>query len=806
MTDTVSSFSNLENVVFSDIPSFTEFGQHTNGENLEKNGIRVGVLDAPLSSGDAMPKADGVNVQHIGQSLQTDSGGMILANQADIKSGEPQFQFSDKMPQAGNASDIKLENEDSLSALSKGKPVVDRTTIQYSQLDSTRVNGGKEDVIILRSGSDSKVSDSSRVMDEVASVSSNRQVQFSEKMVQAGNTSEIQQKSDNLQSDLNSEKNSRSLSPLHSDPEVVSNVSHSPSKGTVEIPRENLAKGTETRMMEMDLPDQILENQDLLRVMKRNKQTSENRFVSIWNKADGTGIGPQTIAALNGSERNEANGFSKEIDHLFDDIISGSVNSEEKVIKSSANKSMYSDNPGTSDRFSMLNQTNTSSANSVPQREDATATRFPPNVVETVGKEIAAFLQRGDRILKLQLKPAELGTVNIEMDTKGNVVKLSIVAETSSARELFLSNQNELRRVLEGHGVRLEKSVSSNRQVQFSEKMVQAGNTSEIQQKSDNLQSDLNSEKNSRSLSPLHSEPEVVSNVSHSPSKGTVEIPRENLAKGTETRMMEMDLSDQILENQDLLRVVKRNKQTSENRFVSIWNKADGTGIGPQTIAALNGSERNEANGFSKEIDHLIDDIISGSVNSEEKVIKSSANKSMYSDNPGTSDRFSMLNQTNTSSANSVSQRKNATATRFPPNVVETVGKEIAAFLQRGDRILKLQLKPAELGTVNIEMDTKENVVKLSIVAETSSARELFLSNHNELRRVLEGHGVRLENLDVQVNDGHGQSMADGNNGSDRQQNQRWGTRFARMDIVDDSGDTILPMRQNNDGLLDLLV
>ncbi len=321
-------------------------------------------------------------------------------------------------------------------------------------------------------------------------------------------------------------------------------------------------------------------------------------------------------------------------------------------------------------------------------------------------------------------------------------------------------------------------------------------------------QAELHADKFPRSSFTADSASQDVSTVIQSLPKGSIEIPRENLASTIDAKVMETAIPDQTSDSQDVLRGVKGNKYSLENRSSLPWNKVDGGaggGMGPQMIAGLNGSPQNGNSGVSKEIDLLIDDILSGTVNSKEKVILS-IDKSVTPGTSGGSERFSMVSQTNASTANSLSQKDDSPVPRFPPHVVETVGKEIATFLQRGDRILKLQLKPAELGTVNIEMDTKENVVKLSIVAETSSARELFLSNHNELRRVLEGHGIRLENLDVQMNDTSGQSMSNGNHQSARQQDQRWGSRFSRMGTEVDDGDTILPMGQEKESLLDLLV
>ncbi len=295
--------------------------------------------------------------------------------------------------------------------------------------------------------------------------------------------------------------------------------------------------------------------------------------------------------------------------------------------------------------------------------------------------------------------------------------------------------------------------------------------------------------------------------VDLSPAGGGVAGAIKNATTVSDAKIMEMALPDQLLGTPDVFQGGKADKRGLRNAFSLPQGKADTTGMSAQMISVVNGGSPMEGDsGLSKEIHLLIDDILSGAGNDEETVDQPGIHKPFYGETAGGSERFSVMGQDRTNSTHSLTQAEQATDTRWPSNVVETVGKEIAAFLQRGDRILKLQLKPAELGTVNIEMDTKENVVKLSIVAETSSAKEMFLSNHNELRRVLEGHGVKLESLDVQMNNSFDQSLANGDQHSARQ-NQRWGSRFTRTGTVDDGEvQQVQPMKVNRDALLDLMV
>jgi hypothetical protein len=108
----------------------------------------------------------------------------------------------------------------------------------------------------------------------------------------------------------------------------------------------------------------------------------------------------------------------------------------------------------------------------------------------------------------------------------------------------------------------------------------------------------------------------------------------------------------------------------------------------------------------------------------------------------------------------------------LPSAVVNQVGKEIASFLNRGDRIFTLQLKPPELGMVNIEMDVKENVLKMSVVTETSSAKDMLHANYVDLKRVLEGYGIRVETFDVQLSSNLNHASANGDGFLNQQHSQ----------------------------------
>ncbi len=95
----------------------------------------------------------------------------------------------------------------------------------------------------------------------------------------------------------------------------------------------------------------------------------------------------------------------------------------------------------------------------------------------------------------------------------------------------------------------------------------------------------------------------------------------------------------------------------------------------------------------------------------------------------------------------------------LPAFLVDQVGKQISRSILRGDRVLTLQLKPPDLGTIRIKMDIKDHTLRLGMIAEHHSVKELLLNNVHELKEALVQHGVKLEKVEVQINYNFGQSL-----------------------------------------------
>jgi len=102
----------------------------------------------------------------------------------------------------------------------------------------------------------------------------------------------------------------------------------------------------------------------------------------------------------------------------------------------------------------------------------------------------------------------------------------------------------------------------------------------------------------------------------------------------------------------------------------------------------------------------------------------------------------------------------------LPLYLIDQVGRQISRSMMKGEKHLRIQLRPPELGSLRIEMGIQGNGLKLGMIAESGPVRDLLLSSLPQLRESLSEQGIRLDRLDVQVNDSYDRSPGDLRDGS----------------------------------------
>ena len=142
----------------------------------------------------------------------------------------------------------------------------------------------------------------------------------------------------------------------------------------------------------------------------------------------------------------------------------------------------------------------------------------------------------------------------------------------------------------------------------------------------------------------------------------------------------------------------------------------------------------------------------------------------------------------------------------LPEHLINQVGRQISRSILRGERVIRLQLHPPDLGSVKVEMDIKDNILKLGMIIENSTVKELLLSNAHELRQALVEQGVKLEKLDIQINYNFGQTLTNSKESSKQNQRGAKGTRSMSSirENVSEQSQTMQRIMLTGDRLLDL--
>jgi flagellar hook-length control protein FliK len=143
----------------------------------------------------------------------------------------------------------------------------------------------------------------------------------------------------------------------------------------------------------------------------------------------------------------------------------------------------------------------------------------------------------------------------------------------------------------------------------------------------------------------------------------------------------------------------------------------------------------------------------------------------------------------------------------LPAHLINQVGKKISRSILRGERVIKLQLHPPDLGGMKVDMEIKDNILKLGVLIENSSVKELLLSNAHELRQALIEQGVKLEKLDIQISYNSGQTLTNSKESS--KQDRRWGKGTNWISLIGENGSEQPQIMQRiilrGDSLLDLM-
>lgn len=139
---------------------------------------------------------------------------------------------------------------------------------------------------------------------------------------------------------------------------------------------------------------------------------------------------------------------------------------------------------------------------------------------------------------------------------------------------------------------------------------------------------------------------------------------------------------------------------------------------------------------------------------------------------------FSEMTQT-------VKESRAAAHESLPGHVIRQVGRQIVKAVHNGEQVIRMTLKPPELGSLKIEMAVKDNVVNLGVNMDNPVSKELLLTHIHELRETLGDQGIKLEKVDVQIDFDFKESFADSQKETQDERKQRNGATNGAFESQD---------------------
>lgn len=121
-----------------------------------------------------------------------------------------------------------------------------------------------------------------------------------------------------------------------------------------------------------------------------------------------------------------------------------------------------------------------------------------------------------------------------------------------------------------------------------------------------------------------------------------------------------------------------------------------------------------------------------------------------------------------TESINIADKGQNPVRNSFPSYLINQVGRQIARSIHNGKNVIKLQLKPPELGTIKIEVGIEDNRLRLSMITQDKSVKHILLSNIHELKEALVEQGIKPDKIDIQLDYNPDQSLTNSNKHSNK--------------------------------------
>ena len=148
---------------------------------------------------------------------------------------------------------------------------------------------------------------------------------------------------------------------------------------------------------------------------------------------------------------------------------------------------------------------------------------------------------------------------------------------------------------------------------------------------------------------------------------------------------------------------------------------------------------------------------------------------------------------------------KSGSAT-LPAYVLNQVGRQLIRSHLAGENEIRLQLKPPQLGRLQMYIERVEGVLKVEIASELQATRDLLLAHSQELKALLSDQGLRVDRIDVNLNDQFEHAMTFNRQESNQSRGRKNKSAVPKnMSAAPSANTEAQPPKFVSDGMVDLV-
>ena len=118
----------------------------------------------------------------------------------------------------------------------------------------------------------------------------------------------------------------------------------------------------------------------------------------------------------------------------------------------------------------------------------------------------------------------------------------------------------------------------------------------------------------------------------------------------------------------------------------------------------------------------------------------------------------------------------------------QQVGRQLANAIRNNENQVTFQLKPPHLGNLQLSIEVQNNVLKIGMATDNQVTKDILISHVSELKEVLSDQGIKIEQVDIEINYDLGQSLAKDHRGvkDQKRKNQAGNGTINDKENIDD--------------------